>query len=190
MQQRRRHIRGVTVQRPLDRIAVRDVARGPIEIDRQQPAPTITARDKHEPVSRHRRGDSVECDAFTLPHQSTGGEGVASHPVGRACHDLRAALVVDDQRRRPGRDLVTVDPPSCFAGPFIESRDKGLPLVVPVDHDGVTRQDGGRPLSELHPDVEVAQVSVPEEPPIVAIAIETGRPKRRAHLLRVGDPRR
>ena len=57
--------------------------------------------------------------------------------VGARRHDLGAAVVLPDERRRPVGALVAIDPPDLGAGPLVVRGEERLLVVVVDDVDAI-----------------------------------------------------
>ena len=107
-------------------------------------------------------------------------------------HDhLRPAFVLDDERRRPGVDLVARHAPQLVAGALVERDDerRARHVVVPDDDERVAVERRRRALAELVAHLLVAEVLLPDQRAVHVVAVEAARLERGDDVLAVGDRR-
>ena len=80
-------------------------------------------------------GIAVRRHAAKLPEEFAGGQIVAAGVLGAVDDDLRAAVMLDDQRRVPGAALVAFLLPPRRARLRIEDDEGGVFFLVPVEDE-------------------------------------------------------
>ncbi len=157
------------------------------QIDGLEAVAAKAARHEHHAIVRDRRRDRVHRHAGGLPDHAAGFEVVAAQLVHAGRDDLRAALVLDDERRGPGVDLVALHAPDLVAGRLVERDDERLALVVPDDDEVRPWSDRRRALAELVAHLLVAEILLPHQLAVHVVGVEPLRLERRDDVLAVGD---
>ncbi len=190
VEQRRRHVRGVAIELPHDCAGAADVALGLGELDRLQVVAAEAARREHHAVGEHRRRDRVHGRAGRFPDDGAGFQIIAAQFVHAVDDHLRAAVVLDDQRRRPGVDLLARLPPQLLAVALVERGNERLAVeVIPDDDDGVAVQRRRGALAELVAHALVAEILLPQERAVHVEGIEAEGFEVGVQPLAVGERR-
>ena len=95
--------------------------------------------------------------------------------------------MLDNERRRPGSNLIAIDFPNIFARRFVDSKQEGGSLVIPKDEDFVTMEYGGTSLPKTHSFFHVAEVSFPNEIAVHVETVETARAEVGIDMLSIRD---
>jgi hypothetical protein len=142
-------------------------------------------------VGRHRRRDGIHREPGRLPDDLARLQVVASQLVHARDDDVRPPVVFDDERRRPGVDLVARGAPEFLPRPLVERHDerRALDEVIPDHDERVAVQGRRRAFAELVPHRLVAEVLLPDQRAVHVVAVEAARLERGDDVFAVGDRR-
>ena len=155
-------------------------------MNRLQVVAAEAAHREDHAVGGHGRGNRVHRRPGRLPDHLAGFEIVAPQAVHAVGHDLCAAVVLDDERRRPRVDLLALHPPDLRAGALVERDDERGALVIPDDDQVVAVECGRGTFAELVAHLLVAEVFLPDERPVHVVGVEAERLEEGEDMLAVG----
>src|SRR4029079_8721707 len=116
---------------PRDRPGAREVAFGVGQTNRVELAAPEPGRDEDHAVLGDRRGNRVHVETVVLPDETAGLEVVAPHPLVSGRDHLGAAVVLHDEWRPPGVDVLPLGAPDFLACGSVERDDERGTLMVP-----------------------------------------------------------
>ena len=188
VEQRRGHVGRALAMLPRDGVGARDVAGG-AELDRLQGGAAEAADRIDHPETSDRAGNDVARHAAAFPDLFAGGQIVAACPLRCRDDHLRLAVVLQDERRGPGRLLIAGIAPKFLAGVLVERDDEVLALVIPVHHDGASEKCRRSALAETVAGLHPSKILLPFQIARQIVAMQSARTEPGEDQLSVGDGR-
>ena len=114
---------------------------------------------------------------------------IGPYAIGSGDDQHCLTIVFDQDRRRPRSLFVPNDLPTLLAGPFVEGRSEARPVVIPIDKQQVTVENGRRTLAVPVFGLHLAELLLPLQFAVHIEAVQPVRTKEREDVLAVSHRR-